>query len=139
MEPNSERDELLKRLPFLGNHPIPPVDPADMKALWQLGKDAEAQAKIGAAAGKPAGMMMMSRQAAPCSPTADIESVIFRLWMMQAVHLHTPLPELMPNDKPSDVLFSAFAKIPMTGLMSNTSNRPPYDPAELLKLITPES
>jgi hypothetical protein len=142
MEPDSKPDEsqeLLKDLPFIGNHPIPPVDPTDMKALWQQGRDAEAQAKIDAEGGKPAVMMIMSREAAACSPAADLTSVIFRLWMMNTVHLFTPLSQLMPNETPSDVLFNAFAKIPMTALMPDKSNWPPYDPAELLKLITPES
>ena len=137
MEPDSERDEsqeLLMRLPFIGNRPIPPVDPADLKALWQQFKDLEAQPH------QPGVMTMISRQAAACSPNADITSVMYRLGMLdlatKAMGLNFPVT---PDGKPTDAVFKAFATIPMTGIPPGGGNGMPFDMYELVKTIVKES
>jgi len=130
------REMLKEQMPWL-NSPddlIPTVDPADLKALWQQSKDLEAQPH------QPGVMTEISRQALACSPSADITTAIYRLWMLdlanRAIGLNFPVT---PEGKPTDVVFKAFATIPMTGMPSGGSNRWPFDVYGLVKMIVKES
>ena len=132
-EDNPPKDMFKEQMPWL-NSSIPTVDPLDLKALWQQSKDLEAQPH------QPGVMTMISREAAACSPTADITSIIFRLSMLdlanRAMGLNLPVT---PDGKPTDVVFNAFATIPMTGIPSGGGDRMPFDVYELVKIIVKES
>jgi hypothetical protein len=116
------------------NNAIPIVDPADIKALWQQSKDLAAQPR------QPGTMRILNREAAACSPGADIASVVYRLGILElastAMGLNFPLT---PDGKPTDAVFKAFATIPMQGIPEGGSNTPRFDLFELVKMIVKES
>ena len=134
--PEELRNRILEQMPWLNNpnNPIPIVDPADIKALWQQSKDLEAQPR------EPGSMLMINRKAAACNPGADIASVVYRLGMPQlantALGLNFPVTQ---DGKPTDAVFKAFATIPMQGIPEGRSNTPRFDLFELVKMILKES
>jgi hypothetical protein len=85
------------------NNAIPIVDLADIKALWQQSKDLEAQPR------QSGTMRILKREAAACSHSADIASVVYRLGMLELVKMTMGLTfrqlwmanQLMPCSKPS--------------------------------------
>jgi hypothetical protein len=134
--PEELRNRILEQMPWLNNpnNPIPIVDPADIKALWQQSKDLEAQPR------EPGSMLMINRKATACNPGADIASVVYRLGMLQlantALGLNFPVTQ---DGKPTDAVFKAFATIPMQGIPEGRSNTPRFDLFELVKMILKES
>jgi hypothetical protein len=62
--PEEMRNRIVEQMPWLKNpnDPIPIVDPADIKALWQQSKDLEAQPR------EPGSMLMIDRKAAGVQP-----------------------------------------------------------------------
>jgi hypothetical protein len=119
--PEDLRNRILEQMPWLNNpnKTIPIVDPADIKALWQQSKDLEAQPR------QPGTMRILNREAAACSPGADIASVVYRLGMLEsantAIGLNFPVT---PDGKPTDAVLKAFATIPMQGIPEGGSNYP---------------
>ena len=77
--PEELRNRILEQMPWLNNpnNPIPIVDPADIKALWQQSNDPEAQPR------EPGAVLMINRKAVACRPGADIASVVHRLGMLE--------------------------------------------------------
>jgi hypothetical protein len=117
------RNLIMEQMPWLNNpnNPIPIVDPADIKALWQQSKDLEAQPR------QPGSMLIINRKAVACSSGADIASVVYRLGMLElantAMGLNFPVTL---NGKPTDAVFKAFATIPMLGIHEGGSNTPRF-------------
>jgi hypothetical protein len=134
--PKELRNRVLVQMPWLNNpnNPIPIVDPADIRALWQQSKDLEAQPR------RPGTMRILDRKDAACSPGADIASVVYRLGMLglanTAMRLNFPLTQ---DGKPTDAVFKAFATIPMQGIPEGGSNTPRFDVFELVKMILKEA
>jgi len=117
-------------LPFGGKpgEPVPAVDPEDLKAVWQIGKEAEAR-------GVKAIGDVIFKQA--CKPGADTGAVYYRatsIWMMDRF-APEPLAQFMRDGEPDDAVFRAAAKVPMewTGV-GIVQTGPPFDVNEFLKL-----
>ena len=111
--------------PFLlGPSPVPAVDPADLRRVWDL------QEKL--RANHPSQQSVIDIRGA-CNPDADFQAVGFRLSMiglMQQIHAWPP------DTKPPDTLFRALAIIPMTGMAAGVPQQElPFDLDELLRLV----
>jgi hypothetical protein len=134
--PEELRNRTLEQMPWLKdpNNPVPTVDPADIKSLWQQSKDLEAQPRA------PGTMLMINHNAVACSPGANIASVVHRLGMLElankAMGLNFPVTL---DGKPTDAVFKAFATIPMKGIPEGGSDTPRFDLFELVKMILKES
>ena len=136
--PEELRNRILEQMPWLNNpnNPIPIVDPADIKALWQQSKDLEAQPRA------PGTMLMIDRKAAACNPGADIASVVppRRVGMLELANKAMGLnfPETL-DGKQTDAVFKAFATIPMQGIPPGGCNTLRFDVSQLVKMIVKES
>jgi hypothetical protein len=88
--------------------PVPAVDPEDVKTVWQIGREAQANhpgqnVAIG-------GDLM--RHA--CKPEADIEAVGYRSSLLWLVNRVAPeqMAQFTREGEPNDAAFRAVAKIP---------------------------
>lgn len=130
IEPEQTPDTQGRPLPFGGKpgEPVPTVDPADIKSMWELGKVAEARGAK--AIGGP-----IVRQA--CKPGADTGAVFYRtslLWMMNQM-APEQLAQFTRDGQPDDALFRAAAKVPTEWMGAGVVRQgPPFDVNEFLKL-----
>jgi hypothetical protein len=111
--------------PFLlGPSPVPAVDPADLRRVWEL--------QEGFQASHPGEQGVVDTRGT-CDPGADFQAIGFRLaalGMMRLVHAWPP------NTRPPDALFRALAIIPMTGMAPGVPQQNlPFDLDELLRLV----
>ena len=133
-------DERRKELPWLTNNPIPPANPNDLKILWKLQNDLEAQY---GRQGVITGVVGLDQQGV-LSPGANFGDVFYRLsWLRhlqilsEAGHLNFPR---IHDGEPEDAVFKALAIVPMTGRLPGVVyERPPFDVDELIRLIKKES
>ncbi len=127
-------------MPWLTNNPIPPANPADLKILWKLQKNLEAQY---GQQGVIMGIVGLDLQDV-LSPGANFGDVFYRLsWLRhlqilsEAGHLNFPW---IHDGEPDDAVFKALAIVPMTGRPPNEMHeRPPFDVEELIRLIESEA
>jgi hypothetical protein len=125
-------------IPYLNNNPIPVVDPADVKALWQLQKNLKAKY------GQPVSIAI-DTVATACSPGAVPWAVGYRLGMLTMLRMlwaggRFELPAELLNNNPSDAVFKALATSPMNGIEPGSNLQgPPLDLQEFIKLIQKES
>jgi hypothetical protein len=111
--------------------PVSEVDPADVKLVWQVQKDAQDPHRgMGAAIGAD-----LIRKA--CTPGADIEAVGYRtmlLWMMDHI-APEELARFMRDGEPEESVFRAAAKIPVEWMGVGIARQgPPFDVNEFLRL-----
>jgi hypothetical protein len=111
--------------PFLlGPSPVPAVDPADLRRVWEL--------QEGFQASHPGERRQMDIRGV-CDPAADFQAVGFRIAMLG---LMRKIHEWPPNTRPPDALFNALAIIPMTGMAAGVPQQNlPFDLDELLRLV----
>jgi hypothetical protein len=111
--------------PFLlGPNPVPAVDPADLRRVWELQENLQAS--------DPGQQNVMDVRGA-CNPGADFQAVGFRLSMLGLMRDIHAWP---PDSKPPDALFRALATIPMTGMAAGVPQQElPFDLDELLRLV----
>ena len=129
---------LAKLVPGIG--PVPEVDPADLKSLWNMQSEAQARHdKPGAIA------LSFSLCQSACSPGANVAAVWYRSSMLAVLqHLSDAGGPALPGiqeGKPSDAFFKALAIVPMTGMQPGAPPRKgfPFDLQELVSLIQKEA
>jgi hypothetical protein len=107
--------------------PVPVVDPKDVRAVWELGREYQGQ--------KTAIGVDLMRQA--CSQIANVEAVYYRsslLWMMGQLAAED-LARFMQDGVPSDGVFHAAANVPCEWMgVGIVRKGPPFDVAEFLRL-----
>jgi hypothetical protein len=127
--------------------PVPVVDPKDLKAIWQFGKDVCARHPEGTQVA--VGTDLTKRA---CNLGADFESVLYRagllkMWLVVAQAYLTCTPEqkaaFPPMDEelvrrtsqPDDTVFRAISQVPAEWLgVGIVHNGPPFDVKEFLRL-----
>ena len=133
-------DDKPKELPWLTDNSIPAANPDDLKTLWKLQKDLEAQY------GRQdviMGVVGLDQQGV-LSSGANFGDVFYRLsWLRhlqilsEAGHLNFPW---IHDGEPEGAVFKALAIVPMTGRRPGvTYEGPPFDVQELIRLIKKES
>lgn len=131
-------DSKLQERPNFGGkpgEPVPAVDPEDLRIVWQIGKDIQAQHSGPKAVGG-----VIFEQA--CKPGADVEAVFYRatqIWMIDHI-----APELLAqftrDGQPDDAVFRAAAKVPMEWMgVGIVREGPPFDVNEFLRLCEKEA
>jgi hypothetical protein len=111
--------------PFLlGPSPVPAVDPADLRRVWELQEKFQANHP---------GQQSVTDIRGACNPDANVQAVAFRLSMLGLMrHIHAWPPET----RPPDALFNALAIISMTGMAAGIPQQElPFDLDELLRLV----
>jgi len=109
---------------------VPEVDPDDLKAIWQIGEELQANHSSVKAVG-----VEVMKQA--CKPGANIEATWYRssmIWMLTHVAQQQLTPWLR-DGKNADPVFRAMASIPMEWVGSEVKQSLPFDVAEFLRRL----
>ena len=128
-------DEGQNELRWLSDNSIPAANPADLRTLWKLQNELEAQYGW---QGVIMGLGLNPQRV--LSPGANFGDVFYRLsWLRhlqilsEAGHLSFPW---IHDGEPRDAIFEALAIVPMTGRRPGVMyERPPFDVEELIRLI----
>ena len=109
---------------------VPEVDPDDLKAIWQIGEELQANHSSVKAVG-----VEVMKQA--CKPGANIEATWYRssmIWMLTHVAQQQLTPWLREG-KVADPVFRAMASIPMEWFGSEVKQSLPFDVEEFLRRL----
>ena len=109
---------------------VPEVDPDDLKAIWQIGEELQADHSSGKAVG-----VEVMKQA--CKPGANIEATWYRssiIWMLTHVAQQQLTPWLRDGNVANPV-FRAMASIPMEWVGSEVKQSLPFDVEEFLRRL----
>ena len=124
-------DQLVEPPPFGGKpgEAVPEVDPGDVKTVWQMGRDLQANLP-GQRVSIDFGVLK-----AACKPGANIEAAWFRASVISVID-HVPLPQCaeLTKDGYSEAIFRVAAKIPMEWIGPRPGTRQPFNLAEFLRL-----
>ena len=129
----------FKDMPWMvDNVPVPLVDPADLKIVWELQQKVRGQQKVREQhPGEQVGIDVRSYMTA-CSPGANTLAVWYRLSMLGMLSALSeksgvPVEKLpwMQSGKPDEFIFKALATLPMNG-------PPPSSVEALTRLIQKE-
>jgi hypothetical protein len=110
---------------------VPEVDPDDLKAIWQIGEELQANHSGGKVA---VGFEVMKRA---CKPGANIEATWYRssvIWMLTHVAQQQLAPWLR-DEKVADPVFRVMASIPMEWVGSEVKQSPPFNVEEFLRRL----
>ena len=132
-------DDKRKDLPWLTDKSIPAANPADLKTLWKLQKNLEAQY------GRRQGVIMgigLDQQGV-LSSGANFGDVFYRLSWLRHLQILSEAGRLtfpwIHDGEPDDAVFKALAIVPMTGRVPGvTYEGPPFDVEALIRLIKKE-
>jgi hypothetical protein len=90
--------------------PVPRVNASDIKAMWKMCRDAEADAMARNPELKRGQLgIMVEPMKGVCSPEADVNAVFFRSSRLGILMMRCGKQDV----RPPDILFSLFAKLPM--------------------------
>jgi hypothetical protein len=110
---------------------VPEVDPDDLKAIWQIGEELQANQS-----GKKVAVgFEVMKQA--CKPGANIEATGYRsslIWMLTHVAQQQLAPWLR-DGKVADPVFRVMASIPMEWVGSAVKQGLPFDVAKFLRRL----
>ena len=109
---------------------VPEVDPDDLKAIWQIGEELQANHSSVKAVG-----VEVMKQA--CKPGANIEATWYRssiIWMLTHVAQQQLTPWLR-DGKVAGPVFRAMASIPMEWFGSEVRQSLPFDVEEFLRRL----
>jgi hypothetical protein len=115
--------------------PVPAVDPEDLKAAWQISRDAEAR--------RPGEHVAVGIEVVKqaCKPDSDIQAVVYRNMLLSLIS-HIAAEQLAPfmqDGEPNDCVFRAAATIPADWMgMGVTRDGPPFNVNEFLRLCAEE-
>ncbi len=132
-------DEGLQAPPpiFAGKpgEPVPEVDPEDVKTVWQIGIDVQANHP-----GKnfAVGVDFMKHA---CKPGADIEAICYRAGLAWLITQIAPqqLERFMQNGQPNDAVLRAAAKVPAEWIgVGVLREGAPFDVNEFVRLCGEE-
>lgn len=127
-------DKQLREPPEFGGapgEPVPEVDPEDLKGLWQLQREVEAQ--------HPGQQVAIGSEVAKhyCRPGADMQAVGYRssfLWLMSRI-LPEQFAPFTTDGQPIAAAFSAAAKVPAEWMgVGIVRDSLPFDVNEFLRL-----
>ena len=98
--------------------PAPPVDPDDLKRVWEIvrtvrGKLASPQSETRAASGLAPFGIDRDLLATHCSPGANVASVMFRYQFLQGFIQLGLLAPWVHGEHPDEFLFQVFATYPV--------------------------
>jgi hypothetical protein len=120
---------------FSGRGPVAPVDPADLRSVWEMQHNAQRNAPNLAPNQTAAISSGLYQQA--CSPGADVAAVWYRVSMLQL--LAGPSGLLTPwlhDDELPDAVFNLAATFPMRKLSFGEANQGfPFDAQEFIKQL----
>jgi hypothetical protein len=111
------------------NGPMPAVDPADLKAAWQVYREAQAR--------RPCDHIALSNNvlAQRCSKNADVNAIAYRLGFLRRIVTRPEIFRFLTEGQPNDAVIRAFARIPMSGPESAPGPQGfPFEMRELLLL-----
>ena len=91
---------------FTSNEPVPGVDPADLRSMWAMQRDIQANVS-----GQVATDVRLLERA--CSPGADVQATWYRLSMLQMVGLLGMLSRWLHDGELADAVFKVAAVFPM--------------------------
>jgi hypothetical protein len=127
-----------------GEELVPPVNAADMKAVWQL-YDESRRARPEEANGLRAVAMDAAVIEGVCRPGADVRNVWYRMAMLQLLfhvveqspqeHEAQTLAKLKRGEKLDDRLFEAMSKIPLKWLPEHGMHGYPFDVHAFIKEV----
>jgi hypothetical protein len=125
--------------PRFGGKPgeaVPAVDPEDVKTVWQVGRNAQANQ-----GGKnvAVGFDLMKHS---CKTGANIEAVTYRSWLVGLITQIAPeqLARFTREGQPDDAVFRAAAKVPAEWMgVGIVRQGPPFDLNEFLRLCGEET
>ena len=110
---------------------VPEVDPDDVKTVWQIGMDAQANH---ASKNVAVGIDLIKHA---CRPEANIEAVTYRassLWLMSQI-VPEQFAKFTRDGQPDVVAFHAAAKVPLEWMgVGVVREGPPFDVNEFLRL-----
>jgi hypothetical protein len=116
--------------------PVPAVDPEDVKAVWQIGRDIRVS-HPGQNVAVGADLMRHA-----CKPGANIEAITYRSWFLGLVTQIVPehLAPFTREGQPDDAVFRAAAMVPAewTGV-GIVREGPPFDVNEFMRLCGDEA
>ncbi len=115
--------------------PVPAVDPEDVKTVWQIGREAQANH-----AGKHVGVEIDLMKHA-CKPGANIEAVSYRAGLAWLITQIAPehLARFTREGQPDDAVFRAAAKVPAEWMgVGIVQQGLPFDENEFLRLCGEE-
>lgn len=111
--------------------PVPVVDPEDVKTVWQIGRDIQANH-----AGKNVAVGAdLMKQA--CKPGANMEAVTYRSWFVWLITQFAPehLARFTREGQPDDAVFRAAATVPAEWIgVGIVRESLPFDVNEFLRL-----
>lgn len=116
--------------------PVPAVDPEDVKTVWRIGRDAQANHPGQTVA---VGVDLMKHG---CKPGADIEAVSYRSSLLSLINQIAPeqLVRFTREGQPDDAVFRAVAKVPAEWMgVGIVRQSPPFDLNEFLRLCGEET
>jgi hypothetical protein len=109
--------------------PVPQVDPLDIKAVWQIGKET-----MESHPGQNVGIGVEFFERA-CKPGANIPAVTYRAGMIAMFQRVAPeLLDPLLQDK-LDAVFQATAEIPMEWIGAGVRSGFPFDPDDFLRRV----
>lgn len=114
--------------------PVPAVDPEDVKAVWQIGRNAQANHPGQVAVG----VDLMKHG---CKPGADTAAVSYRSSLLWLINQIAPeqLARFARAGQPDDAVFRAVAKVPAEWMgVGIVRQGPPFDLNEFLRLCDEE-
>lgn len=115
--------------------PVPAVDPEDVKTVWKIGRDAQANHPGQKVA---VGVDLMKHR---CKPGADIVAVSYRSSLLWLINQIAPeqLARFTREGQPDDAVFRAVAKVPAEWMgVGIVRHSPPFDLNEFLRLCGQE-
>jgi hypothetical protein len=132
MDEDTMEHERIREMFGLGRagEPVPEVDPADVKAVWEVGLDS---AKHHPEGGIAIGVEIFKRA---CKPGADVPAVTYRTQQLSMLKMIRPdvMDPLLQN-KP-EAVFKATAEIPLEWLgLGIVRGGLPFDPDDFLRRV----
>jgi hypothetical protein len=116
--------------------PVPAVDPEDVKTVWQIGRDVQAN-HPGQNVAVGADLMKHA-----CKPGANIDAVSYRSSLVWLVNQIAPeqLARFTREGQPDDAVFHAAAKVPAEWMgVGMVRESLPFDVNEFLRLCGEET
>jgi len=111
---------------------VPQVDPEDVKAAWEVGRDMQTR--------HPGGQYAIGVRVfeAACKPGANIPAVCYRGMMLGTVtrHAQDQVSPWLKEGKPDDVVFRAIAQVPMEWMGIGVERKGlPFDFEEFMRRV----
>jgi hypothetical protein len=132
MEPDTQEHERLRKLFGHGRagEPVPEANPADVKAVWEIGQESVKHHPEG---GVAIGMEIFR---GACKPGADVPAVTYRTQQLGMLKMIWPdVMNPLLQDKP-EAVFKATAEMPLEWMgVGIDRGGLPFDPDDFLRRV----